>query len=229
MALNAENGEAVWKTERDELPSWGTPTVATTAAGPELVTNASKFVRGYDPRKGQELWRLGGSSKISAPTPIFADGLFVVASGRAPERPIFVIKPGSRGDLTLRNGETSSAAVVWSRTGRGSYMPTPLVHEGVLYELANNGDFDAYDLKTGEETYRQRLDPIGSGFSASPVVADNKIPVERGRGDSRRRRWSCIQASHNELDGRPADGDPRVVGRVMYVRTASSLFAVGPE
>ncbi len=101
LALNAETGETVWKTERDELPSWGTPTVAMTPAGPELVTNAANFIRGYDPRSGKELWRLGGSSKITAPTPIFGGGLFVVASGRAPEAPIFAVRPGARGDVTL--------------------------------------------------------------------------------------------------------------------------------
>src|SRR5262245_33900669 len=84
IALNARTGASVWKTDRDELPSWGTPTVATTSAGPVLVTNASNFIRGYDPRTGRELWRLGGSSKITAPTPIFSDGLFVIASGRQP-------------------------------------------------------------------------------------------------------------------------------------------------
>ena len=71
---------------------------------PELVTNGSKYVRGYDPRTGKELWRLGGSSKITAPTPIFSDGFFVVASGRAPERPIFVVKPGARGDRHAEGG-----------------------------------------------------------------------------------------------------------------------------
>ena len=62
LALNAETGETVWKTARDEIPSWGTPTVAMTAAGPELVTNASNLIRAYDPRTGKELWRLGGAS-----------------------------------------------------------------------------------------------------------------------------------------------------------------------
>src|SRR6185436_18222521 len=60
IALNVETGEMVWKTDRHELPSWGTPTVAVTSAGPELVTNAANFVRAYDPRNGRELWRLGG-------------------------------------------------------------------------------------------------------------------------------------------------------------------------
>ena len=72
MALNANTGKTVWKTDRDEIPSWGTPTVVTTSKGEELVANASNFIRGYDPRTGKELWRLGKSSKITAPTPIFA-------------------------------------------------------------------------------------------------------------------------------------------------------------
>ena len=106
IALNLQSGETVWKTPREELPSWGTPTVVTTSAGPMLVTNASNFIRGYDPQTGKELWKLGGSSKITAPTPVFQDGLFVIASGRQPEGPIFVVRQNARGDLTLAAGKT---------------------------------------------------------------------------------------------------------------------------
>ncbi|QQS48528.1 MAG: PQQ-binding-like beta-propeller repeat protein [Acidobacteriota bacterium] len=227
LALKAATGEIAWKTERDELPSWGTPTVATTPAGPELVTNASNFIRGYDPGTGKELWRLGRSSKITAPTPVYSDGLFVVASGRAPERPIFVIRPGSRGDLTLEEGQTSSKSIVWSRSGRGSYMPTPLIYEGILYVLANNGVFDAYDLKTGEEIYRQRLENVGSGFSASPVAADGRIYLSSEDGDiivieaGRKFRQIAVNPMGELLMATPAISEG-----VMYVRSAGSLFAI---
>ena len=123
LALEAATGETIWKAERDELPTWGTPTVVEVESAPELVTNGSNFIRGYDPKTGEELWRLGRSSKITAPTPIFSDGLIVVASGRGPERPIFVIKPGARGDLTLSEGEISSDSIAWSIERRGPYMP----------------------------------------------------------------------------------------------------------
>jgi outer membrane protein assembly factor BamB len=136
LALNAETGETVWKTDRQELPSWGTPTIVETAAGPELVTNASNFVRGYDPKSGRELWRLGGSSKLTAPTPIFANGLHIVASGRAPERPLFAVRPGARGDVTLAAGATANTSS-HGATGRGSYMPTP--PPTAESTLANNG------------------------------------------------------------------------------------------
>ncbi|MFN7943977.1 MAG: PQQ-binding-like beta-propeller repeat protein [Blastocatellia bacterium] len=228
LALDAETGKQVWKTGRDELPSWGTPTVALTSAGPELVTNAANFIRGYDPRTGKELWKLGRSSKITAPTPLFADDKFVIVSGRAPERPIFVVKAGARGDLTLPDGKTASEAVVWSRTGRGSYMPTPLIYDGILYVLANNGLLDAYDLKTGEEIYRQRLPLVGSGFSASPVAADGRIYLSNEDGEmlviAAGRKFAHLAT--NSM-GELLMATPALSDGVMYVRSAQSLFAVG--
>ena len=228
LALDAQTGKTVWKTDRNELPSWGTPTVATTAGGPALVTNASKFIRGYDPRTGQELWRLGGSSKITAPTPIFSNGLIFVASGRGPERPIFAVLPDARGDLTLEKGTTSNKSVAWSKTARGPYMPTPLVYDGILYVLGNNGVFDAYDVQTGQDIYRQRLPKVGSGFSASPVAADGHIYLSSEDGDmlviaaGREFRIVATNTMGELLMATPALSDG-----VMYVRSASSLFAIG--
>jgi outer membrane protein assembly factor BamB len=227
IALNEETGETVWKTDRRELPSWGTPTVVTTPAGPELITNASNFVRGYDPKTGRELWHLGGSSKITAPTPIFAGGLHIVASGRAPERPVFAIRPGARGDLTLGKGDTSNTSVAWSKTGRGSYMPTPLAYGELVYVLANNGVFDAYEIATGKETYRQRLPLVGSGFSASPVAADGKIYLSNEDGE-----MLVVEAGPtfkhigtNSM-GETLMATPALSEGVMYVKGASTLFAI---
>ncbi len=59
LALDAATGKTVWKTDRDELPSWGTPTIATTANGPVLVANASNFIRGYDPQHGKRIVATG--------------------------------------------------------------------------------------------------------------------------------------------------------------------------
>ena len=228
MALKAETGEIVWKTERDELPSWGTPNVVITSAGPQLVTNAPNFIRSYDPQSGKELWRVGPSSKITAPTPVAGNDLIVVASGRPPERPIFAVRPDARGDLTLPQGKTSSQQIAWSRTGRGPYMPTPLIYNGLLYVLANNGILDAYNLKTGEEIYRQRLPYIGSGFSASPVAADGKIYLSAEDGEM------LVIAAGPEFAHIATNsmGDllmatPALSEGVMYVRSASTLFAIG--
>ena len=229
LAADIATGKTVWKSVRKELPSWGTPTVypARDGSPAELVTNASNYIRGYDPDTGQERWRLGGSSKITAPTPIFSGDLIIVASGRAPERPIFAIRPGAQGDITLKAGETSNPHVAWSRTGRGSYMPTPLVYEGVLYVLANQGLLDAYALTNGSEVYRQRIPHQGSGFSASPVAADGKLYLSSEDGDI----FVVKAGSAFEIVGRHAMGEPlmatpALAADTMYVRGERHLFAI---
>jgi len=228
LALDAHTGNVIWKADRQELPSWGTPTVVSTSAGGELVTNASNYIRAYDPRTGKELWKLGGSSKITAPTPFAANGLVIIASGRAPERPIFAVKPGGRGDLTLARDQSNSAHIAWSKTGRGSYMPTPLAYQGILYVLANNGVFDAYEIETGKEIYRQRLEPVGSGFSASPVAADGKIYLTSEDGDviilAAGREFKMIGS--NSM-GELVMATPALSDGIMYVRGQSTLFAIG--
>ncbi len=230
LAADIDTGATVWKTVRNELPSWGTPTVYPAEDGrpAELVTNASNFIRGYDPDTGVERWRLGGSSKITAPTPVFTRDIIVVVSGRAPERPVFAIKPGAAGDITLRAGDSSNAHVLWSRTGRGSYMPTPLIDDGVLYVLANQGLLDAYDLRSGEEVYRQRIPHEGSGFSASPVLAGGRLYLSSEDGDI-----FVIRAGRTfEILGRypmgePLMATPALAGDTMYVKGERHLFAIG--
>jgi outer membrane protein assembly factor BamB len=230
IAVDAATGADVWKTMREELPSWGTPTVyrsTTPGRRAELVTNASNYVRGYDPATGRELWKLGGSSKITAPTPIFTNDLIFVASGRAPERPIFAIRPGAAGDITAGT-EGAKQFLAWSKTGRGSYMPTPLIYDGRLYVLSNAGLLDAYDVATGAEVYRQRLNHQGSGFSASPVAADGRLYLSSEDGDvfvvKAGPEFSVIAT--NPM-GEPLMATPALAGGAMYVRGQHHLFAIG--
>jgi outer membrane protein assembly factor BamB len=228
LAVDIKTGKELWRTPRQEFPSWGTPTVYTGKTRTEIVTNASNFIRGYDPATGKELWRLGGSSKITAPTPVFSDDLIVVASGRRPEAPIFVIRAGASGDITLASGQTSNKDVAWSKQQRGSYMPTPLIYGEYLYVLANQGVFDCYNLKTGEEIYRERIPHQGSGFSGSPVAADGKIYLPSEDGDI-----FVIKAGKKfEVIGKNPMGEllmatPAISSGMMFVRTQHHVIAIG--
>ena len=228
IAVDVKTGATVWTTPRDELPSWGTPTVYPGKTRAGLVANGSNFIRGYDPATGAELWRLGGSSKITAPTPVYAEGLIIVASGRAPERPIFAIRPDATGDITLRNGETTNASVAWSKTRRGSYMPTPLLYRSLVYVLNNDGLLGGYELATGTELFLERVPHRSFGFSASPVAADGKIylagedglvfVVEAGR-------QLKLLATH--AMGEPFMATPALSHGTLYLRGSRHLFAVG--
>jgi outer membrane protein assembly factor BamB len=227
-AVKIKTGETVWKTPREELPSWGTPTIYPGKERVELITNASNFIRGYDPETGEELWRLGGSSKITAPTPVFSGNLMVVASGRRPEMPIFAIRAGASGDITLKEGETSNKHVVWARQKSGPYMPTPIIYQGYLYILRNQGFLACYDLATGEEKYVERIPHQGSGFSASPIVVDARIYLPSEDGDI-----FVVKAGPKfELLGKNSMGQllmatPAVSGGMMFVRAQYDLFAIG--
>ena len=107
-------------------------------------------------------------------------------------------------------------------------MPTPLAYDGILYVLANNGVFDAYDLTTGTEFYRQRMPEIGSGFSASPVAADGKIYVSSEDGEIFvLGAGSAFKRIATNSMGELLMATPALSEGVMYVRSAQSLFAVG--
>jgi outer membrane protein assembly factor BamB len=220
LAVDVKTGKELWRTKRDELPSWGTPTVWP-GKQPELITNGSKFIRGYNPETGKELWRLGGSSKITTPTPIFAGDRIIVASGRHPERPIFCLRPGGRGDLT------GGQHVAWQNR-RGPYMPTPLIYRGKVYALNNSGLFGCFDLKTGAEHFYERIRHRGNGFSASPVAADGKIYCAGEDGVV-----FVIEASGKfkllaeHPVGEPLMATPALSNGVLYLRGTRSLFAVG--
>jgi outer membrane protein assembly factor BamB len=194
----------------------------------ELITNASNFIRGYDVETGRELWRLGGSSKITAPTPVFSGDLMVVASGRRPEAPLFVIKAGASGDITLREGETANTHIAWSRHQRGPYMPTPLIYHDLLYVLANQGILDCYELRSGKEIYRNRIPHEGGGFSSSPIAADGRIYLSSEDGDifvvSSGPKFNLIAT--NPM-GERLMATPALAGGAMYVRGEKHIFAIG--
>lgn len=223
-ALDARTGKVVWRTPRDELPSWGTPTLYPgdgKGSLAELIANGSNRIRGYDPATGVERWNLGGSSKITAPTPVFAEGLFVIASGRAPERPIFAVRAGSRGEISPANG------LAWSHIRRGPYMPTPLIYRGLIYVLNNDGPLACYDLHTGAERYYLRLPHRGDGFSASPVAGNGRIYLAGENGEVH-----VLDAGPeyrdpvtNEL-GEPILATPAISDGVLYIRGARHLFAI---
>ena len=107
-------------------------------------------------------------------------------------------------------------------------MPTPLAYRGVLYVLANNGVFDAYELATGTELYRQRLPLVGSGFSASPVAADGKIYLANEDGEMLVvEAGAAFKHVGTNSMGETLMATPAISDGVMYVRGASTLFAIG--
>jgi len=183
-AYDLKTGKQLWKTSREEIPSWGTPTVYEGKTRSELITNGSKAIRGYDPLTGKELWKLTPNSEVTTPTPIVAHDLVYVTSGYRPIQPIYAIKLGTAaGDITLKDGKETNDFIAWSKQRGGPYMPTPLVYGDLLYICSNQGVLSAYNALTGERVYQERLGGKGGAFTSSPVASNGKIYLSSEDGE----------------------------------------------
>ena len=234
VALSVETGEQVWKTNRDEGPSWSSPTVVTTANGAELVVNGGNFARGYDPRTGTERWRVASGSPIATPTPIGADGVSIVTSGgMGSSRPLVAVRHGAEGVLAPADPAGTAegpSRLAWSVRSRGtvhddaarlSRAPVrPRDQRGA--RCLRRPDRRGSVSRAGAE--------IGSGFSASPVAADGKIYLSNEDGAiavvAADRTFRHVAT--NDM-GEPIMATPALSRGVMFVRTMNSVFAIGAD
>ncbi|MEM8667224.1 MAG: PQQ-binding-like beta-propeller repeat protein [Planctomycetota bacterium] len=181
-ALDVRNGRELWRTGRNDVPTWGTPAIAKTATAHELIVNGFKQTAGYDPQTGQELWTLDGGGDIPVPTPIVGNDLVYLSSAHGRDRPLRAIRPGGRGDISLQEDSDTSDNIAWTQPKDGIYLQTPLLYGPHLYACRNNGIISCYNAKTGERLYRERLGG-GGGFTASPVAAAGRLYFTSEEGE----------------------------------------------
>src|ERR671912_734961 len=179
-AFDRRTGKQVWRTNRDiggktppvQRSGWATPFVWRNALRTEIVTVGPDVAISYD-LKGKELWRLSGMSATPVPMPFAYGGLLYVDGGRG--KPLFALRPGAAGDISLKEGQTSNEFVAWSQPRGGTYLPTPVAYEGAVYALTETGILSRFDAKTGEMTYRTRIDPAASAFTTSPWAYNGRL------------------------------------------------------
>ena len=229
-AWDLGTGRQIWKTERaDEIPTWGTPAIVTSASGrAELVTNGTK-IRGYDPATGQQLWTLGPNSEVTVGTPVSGHGLVFVTGGYPPVRPIYAIRPGVTGDISLPKGSDSSDAIAWSTTTDGTYIPTPIVYGDHLWTMNNNGVVNAYDARTGRRAFRGRIGE-GGAFSASPIIADGRLYAASEDGEIHVVSASPGLASIAKNDMKEiVMATPAISDGLIIVRTLGHVYGIGQK
>jgi outer membrane protein assembly factor BamB len=186
-------------------------------------------VRGYDPETGKLRWTLAPNSEITIATPIAGPDLVYVTGGYPPARPIYAIRPGFAGDLSLAKGATSSDAIAWSNDREGTYIPTPIVYRGLLYTLNINGIITAYDAQTGERVYRARVG-TGGAFSASPIAADGRLYFASEDGEvfvATAGREYVQLAQHDMKEVIMAT--PAISNGLIIVRTMGHVYGIGAK
>ena len=204
-AFDLADGTERWRTPRDEVSSWATPTAVVTPERIEIVTNGGRAIRAYDAATGEQLWMLSPSSEIAASTPIFVGGLIFVGSGYLPTQPFYAVRPGGSGDISLEAGRRASRQVAWSVPDGGPLVATPIVVGNYLFVLSRDGTLSCFDAGTGLAMYRDKIVPeevSSSGpldvavtegaspeapkpvtFSASPVASNGRLYIASDRGD----------------------------------------------
>lgn len=186
IALEKKSGKTLWKVERDEAASWSTPYISLQGKRPELVVNATRAIRAYDPDDGKLLWECRRlSSSIAIPSPVAAHGLIYVSSGYVGDRlrPLVAFRPGGSGDLSLKEGETESAYIAWRQPQSGPYNPSPVVYGDYVYVIYDGGFIACYEAKTGKEVYAKRRIDVGALFTSSPVAVDGRLYCLSEDGD----------------------------------------------
>ena len=237
VALNAETGIERWRRHREEGTNWSTPFVWQNEFRTELITTGSDQVRSYD-LDGKELWNFSGLSSITIPQPFSANGLLYVTSGYVGDstRPVYAIRPGASGDITLNETGQNSDYIAWFDDTAGPYHPTPLVYGDYYFTLQDRGFFTVHDALTGEELYlteqqiqtkevRRRIAPGATGFTASPWAYNDRIFVISEDGDT-----YVLDAENNfrviatnSLE-EVAMSSPAIARGSLFIRTRSHLW-----
>jgi outer membrane protein assembly factor BamB len=215
---------------REERGNWSTPLVWENDVRTEIVTAGTVKVRSYD-LDGKLLWELKGMTTLTIPSPFAKDGLVYINSGYPGglPRPVYAIRPGASGDISLKPDETSNQYIAWYQPLLGTYNTSGLVYRGYYYTLRPRLLL-CHDARTGEIYGRQRISSDTSGFTTSPWAYNGKIFLLSEDGDT-----YVIQAGPefkvvgtNSLSEMPL-ATPAVLRSSLIVRTQSKLYRIAKK
>lgn len=236
LAVDAATGDELWSHPRvtgaaNECEhAYTSPVVYGLAAGsgdPFLVTHGADFLIGHALDDGRELWRCGGMNPQGnyhrtlrfVSSPAVGDGLIVAPTAK--KGPVLGVLPGGEGDIT------DTTSVAWRMPRNTPDVPSPLIHDGLVYLCGENGVLTCVEAASGETVYRERL--VNDRHRASPVLADGKLYCTSRNGVV-----SVVRAgrdfallAENDL-GEPISSSPAIAGGVIYLRTFDALYAVAP-
>lgn len=230
QAIDAKTGTELWRKIRDEKSNWSTPLIWKNSQRSEIVTPGTGLVRSYD-LDGNLLWSLKGMSSITIATPYQSGGLLFISSGYVMDskRPIYAIKPGASGDISLKEGESSNSHIVWSQPKAAPYNPTTLVYQDRMYVLYDRGTVACYDAKDGHEVYGMKRLTGGSAYTASPWAYDGKIFCLSEDGlTTVFKAGDEFEISHTNSLAEDDMGmaSPAIVGNSLLIRTAARVYCV---
>lgn len=139
------------------------------------------------------------------------------------ENAIVAIRPGG-------TGLVNKTHVAWKSTRSLPYVSSPLLHRGHLYTVKNGGLFSCYEAKSGKVLYQdERLDAPGDYYASAVAVGDRiYVASQKGVVTVIAPDQHLKVLAQNDLN-EEIFATPAIVNGVLYLRTASNLFAFGAD
>ncbi len=232
IALDKATGKEVWKVKRksdaegESREAYASPCLWNDGKQTALVVLGCDYTTGHSLKDGSEIWRLGDlnpKTKYSTglriiASPVASPDLLVVPTARGGL--VFAVRPGAAGSI-----EADSPFVQWRNTKGAGDVPSPLIHDGLVYLPQANGVLICLDAKTGKQMYQADLHR--DRYRASPVVADGKLYLTARDGT-----FSVVKAGPKfellETNNLPDEftASPAISNGRIYLRGFRALYAV---
>ena len=228
LAVDKRSGQEVWRrsvpggkpdynTPADCVGSWSTPILITTDGRDQLIVNAPEKLLSLSPATGDTLWFARGIGKLGYASPVASDGTVVLMSGF--HGPVLAVKATGEGDV-------SDSARCWQLTERQPQrIGSPLVADGKLYCVNENGVAECFDLETGRRIGRSKSRVCGQTWS-SLVQAGGKLYICSLSGETSILDHDLSVVARNRLADRIASS-PAISDGEIFIRGYDYLYCIG--
>jgi outer membrane protein assembly factor BamB len=102
-----------------------------------------------------------------------------------------------------------------------------VAYDGAVYALTETGILSRFDARSGELTYRTRIDPAAAAFTTSPWAYNGKLFCLSEEGQTfviaTGEKFQLLHV--NALD-EMALASPALVGERLLIRTESRLYSI---
>lgn len=174
LAYDKRTGELVWQHMLASTPNntnYSNPVFAMINGERAMVCGAPDgAIYALNARTGKEIWKFKLCQGAVQTSVIVENGKVYATHGNenldnVQRGRIVCFNADGTGDITETN-------VVWKHDGITVGYASPLLHNGRLYVVSNEGNLIAFDAGDGETLWTFNLGTVGKG---SPVFADGKI------------------------------------------------------
>lgn len=219
-ALHRKTGTVVWRTTLTQgLESYASALVVRVSGRDQALLIGGKKTHSVDPNTGKLFWTCDGPAEFCAAT-VACNEDTIFATGGYPQKGLLAIRADGAGDVTRSH-------LRWKSDAKAGYVPSPLLHDGLLYAVSDTGLLRCYDAATGEVVWQQTLN---APFYSSPVLAGDRLYLfdRKGGGYVVKTGRKFERLATNQLSA-GAFATPVILGDRIYLRTLRDFYCLGTK